>query len=183
MRMRTTAALCSAILLAWSAGASAQPRHEAAGVRLEKVLGLTAEQASAIDQENASYLAARAPLGEQYQKLEAEMEQAIAAGDRNRLSALLLARWEATAAIRKEAAAHDERVRAILTPGQLQKLEFARAVVRIAAEDPRFLERAGFSSEPAGSERVRHTHSETGGEVVKHTRPHVPGGEAVRHTH
>ncbi len=161
MTMTTTGRVMTfvaALLLASAITSQARPHEEIEGAGIQHMLGLSADQATSWTQENEAY---RAKIESLFARRRDAGEAVERAANRNALGQALLAAWDVDQEISVERKAHNERLKALLTPEQAERLSLMREMAEVVGRGP------GASEEAL-----------LGGE-----RPHrgVPGGRTLKH--
>ncbi len=142
--------------------------------RLKAFLGLSDSQVSAIEQERGNLEKALQPHVLKMSQIQAQTETAIQSGDAATIGRAVLDRMEIGKQIAAERKASQDRIKAILTPQQLDKLNQAIEVLRFARADASFLGPLGLGSGELGEMRERA--AKLYGEEVRRPNAELRGG-------
>jgi hypothetical protein len=155
----------AAVLFLSASAPEARPHEEVKGGGLQFLLGLSDDQASSWTQENEGYKAKLQSLHERRKDAGETIERAVAASNRSELGQALLAAWDIDQETSAERRAHNDRLKALLTAEQAEKLKLVHEVAEVMHFSPAALEETLLNG---GGERPHR--GVAGGETIAHER-------------
>ncbi len=163
----------AAVLFLSASVPEARPHEETKGGGLQSLLGLSPDQTTTWSQENEAYRGRLESLRERRRGAGEAIERAAAASNKEELSRALLAAWDIDQETFAERQTHNDRLKALLTPEQAEKLKVVREVAEAMHFSPAALEETLLNG---GVERAHH--GVPGGETIEHERAEI---REIRH--